>query len=40
MNRLKQHYLETVKPDLLAQYQYNNIHSIPKLEKITLNYGL
>jgi large subunit ribosomal protein L5 len=40
MNRLKEHYLDIVKPDLLSQYKYDNISNIPKLEKIILNYGL
>lgn len=40
MNRIKHHYIETVKKDLLVQYQYTNINKIPSIEKITLNFGL
>jgi large subunit ribosomal protein L5 len=40
MLQLKQHYLETVVPQLMETFQYRNPMQVPKLEKITLNMGL
>jgi large subunit ribosomal protein L5 len=40
MNNLKDHYLKVVAPKLLEEFQYKNIHEIPKLEKININAGL
>ena len=40
MNNLKEHYIKNVVPKLLENFQYTNIHQIPKIEKITLNAGL
>lgn len=37
INSLKDHYNNTVLPILLAKGQYENIHSIPKIEKIVIN---
>jgi large subunit ribosomal protein L5 len=39
-DRLKTHYLEKVVPKLMEQFQYENIHQVPKVTKITLNRGL
>lgn len=39
-DRLKTHYLEKVVPKLMEQFQYENIHQVPKVVKITLNRGL
>ena len=39
MQRLKSIYTKEVKVLLLKQFQYNNIHNIPKLEKIVINRG-
>jgi large subunit ribosomal protein L5 len=39
-DRLKTHYLEKVVPKLMEQFQYENIHQVPKVAKITLNRGL
>jgi large subunit ribosomal protein L5 len=39
MQRLKSVYTKEVKGLLLKQFQYNNIHNIPKLEKIVINRG-
>lgn len=39
-DRLKTHYLEKVVPKLMEQFQYENIHQVPKVIKITLNRGL
>ena len=40
VNSLQKLYRETICPHLLAEFQYKNIHEIPKLVKITLNRGL
>jgi large subunit ribosomal protein L5 len=39
-DRLKTHYLEKVVPKLMEQFQYENIHQVPKIVKVTLNRGL
>lgn len=38
--RLKKEYIETIVPKLKNQFQYGNIHQVPKLVKVTLNRGL
>ncbi|MBW4634312.1 MAG: 50S ribosomal protein L5 [Iphinoe sp. HA4291-MV1] len=38
--RLKTLYKETIVPKLMQQFQYTNIHQVPKLEKVTVNRGL
>ena len=38
--RLKQRYTETVRPALQEQFDYKNVHLIPKLEKIVVNMGV
>jgi large subunit ribosomal protein L5 len=38
--RIYQHYLEKVRPTLMEKRKYNNIHQIPKIEKIVLNMGV
>ena len=38
--RLKVMYLEKVVPALKEKFKYENIHEIPKIEKIVLNMGL
>lgn len=40
MARLKEHYVATVRPALMAQFGYANIHAAPKLEKVVLNMGV
>lgn len=40
MNNLKDHYLKVVVPKLVEEFQYKNIHQIPKIEKIQINAGL
>lgn len=40
MSNLKNYYLETVVPNLLKEFQYQNKHQIPKLEKIQVSAGL
>ena len=40
MNNLKTHYLDTVVPNLLKEFQYENKHQIPKIEKIHVSAGL
>jgi large subunit ribosomal protein L5 len=38
--RLKTLYQETIVPKLMEQFQYENIHQVPKLTKVTVNRGL
>lgn len=38
--RLKQHYLEKVRPALVEQFKYQNPMQVPGLEKIVLNMGI
>ncbi|NMG07970.1 50S ribosomal protein L5 [Brasilonema sp. UFV-L1] len=38
--RLKTLYKETIVPKLMQQFQYANIHQVPKLVKVTVNRGL
>lgn len=40
MARLKEHYEEIVRPALMKDFGYENIHMVPKLEKIVVNMGL
>lgn len=39
-DRLKTQYLEKVVPKLTEQFNYTNVHEVPKLVKITVNRGL
>lgn len=39
MSRLKNHYEEVVKNDLLKKFEYKNSFEVPKIEKIILNMG-
>ncbi len=38
--RLKNMYVEAIVPKLREQFQYTNIHQVPKLVKVTVNRGL
>jgi large subunit ribosomal protein L5 len=38
--QLKTLYQETIVPQLMDQFQYTNIHQVPKLIKVTVNRGL
>ncbi|MGI0490553.1 50S ribosomal protein L5 [Alkalinema pantanalense CENA528] len=38
--RLKTTYNEKVVPKLMEQFQYKNLHQVPKLVKVTVNRGL
>lgn len=38
--RLKSLYLEVISPKLIQQFNYKNIHEVPRLEKIVINRGL
>lgn len=40
ITRLKTVYQETVVPKLTNQFQYTNVHQVPKVVKITVNRGL
>lgn len=37
---LKQHYIATVVPALIASHGYKNLHQVPRLTKIVLNTGI
>lgn len=37
---LKQMYEEKIFPELVKEFQYTNIHQVPKLVKITINRGI
>jgi large subunit ribosomal protein L5 len=38
--RLKQHYIERVRPRLREEFGFTNVHEIPALEKIVVNVGV
>jgi len=38
--QLKTFYTEKVVPKLMEQFEYSNIHQVPKLVKVTVNRGL
>jgi large subunit ribosomal protein L5 len=40
MSNLKNDYLNSVIPKLKEEFKYNNIHQIPKIEKINVSDGL
>ncbi len=40
MSRLKQKYLEEVKPALVKRFEYKNALQSPRIEKIVINMGL
>ena len=40
MSQLKKLYEETVVPQLIEKYQYQNIMQVPKIDKVVLNMGL
>jgi large subunit ribosomal protein L5 len=38
--RLRQRYTEEIVPELVSEFSYQNVHEVPRLEKIVLNIGL
>ncbi|WP_448598020.1 50S ribosomal protein L5 [Thermoleptolyngbya sp.] len=38
--RLKTYYQETVVPKLVEQFNYENVHQVPKVVKVTVNRGM
>ena len=40
MGNLKNHYQTNVIPKLLEEFQYSNVHEIPKIERIHVSAGL
>ena len=38
--RLKEYYFSTVRDELQKQFNYTNVHQIPKFEKIVVNMGV
>lgn len=39
-NQLKERYQKTIVPKLMTEFQYTNIHQVPKVVKVTVNRGL
>ena len=40
MSNLKNQYLESAVPKLMETFKYDNVHQIPKIEKIVISSGL
>ncbi|NLM52681.1 MAG: 50S ribosomal protein L5 [Firmicutes bacterium] len=40
MARLKEKYINEVRPALMERFQYKNIHEVPRLEKVVINMGV
>ncbi|MDC0344844.1 50S ribosomal protein L5 [Alphaproteobacteria bacterium] len=40
MARLLEQYLKTVRPQLMKERDFKNIHEVPRIEKIVLNMGV
>lgn len=40
MSRLKEKYLNEVRPALRAKFEYDNVMQIPRVEKVVLNMGV
>ncbi len=40
MSRMKQKYLEEVRPALVKRFSYNNVMQAPRIEKVVINMGL
>lgn len=40
ITNIQQHYEDIIRPDLLRKFNYENVHQIPKIEKIILNMGV
>ncbi len=38
--KLKTVYLDKIVPKMMEQFQYENIHQVPKIIKVTINRGL
>ncbi|NJL61873.1 MAG: 50S ribosomal protein L5 [Methylacidiphilales bacterium] len=39
-NKLKSTFQETITPKLIKQFDYTNVHQVPKVIKVTVNRGL
>ncbi|MEW5783714.1 MAG: 50S ribosomal protein L5 [Bacillota bacterium] len=40
MSRLKQKYLEEIRPALVERFNYKNVNQAPRIEKIVVNMGI
>lgn len=40
MARLKKVYAESIRPQLMKEFGYENLHDVPRLEKIVINVGM
>ena len=40
MNRVKENYINNVKPAFIKEFNYTSIMQVPRLEKIVVNMGV
>lgn len=40
MNRLRQKYLNEVRPKMVEEFKYKNVLAVPKMEKVIINAGV
>lgn len=40
MSNLKNEYINSIVPNLVKEFQYSNVHEIPKIQKINISCGL
>ena len=40
MNLLKQHYLEKIVPQMMAEFGYSNAMAVPRIKRVVINIGL
>jgi large subunit ribosomal protein L5 len=40
MSRLKQKYIEEIRPTLAERFRYRNIYQVPRIEKVVINMGV
>ena len=40
MQKIKQRYLETIKPELMKAFSYDSVMEVPKVDKIVVNMGI
>ncbi len=40
MNRLMEQYRSDVRPILMKEFGYSNVHSVPRLSRIVVNMGI
>jgi len=40
MSRLKEQYINTIRPELMKKFSYSSVEAVPKIEKIVVNIGV